>query len=108
MRKKHDITMKKSFFLTAFLCRTDRACVLAISWDPGCSDDEIELNMFKTLNSMGPNSLKELFTFKTEILNHNLRDITQVQIRLPKPNTNILKKMLCTMELLSGTPYHNI
>ena len=34
--------MKKSFFLTAFLCRTDGACVLAISWDPGCSDDEIE------------------------------------------------------------------
>jgi hypothetical protein len=26
--------------------------------------------MFKTLNNMGPNSLKELFTFKTEILNH--------------------------------------
>ena len=45
--------------------------------------------LFKTLNNMGPNSLKELFTFKTEILNHNLRDV-------------------CTMELLSGTPYHNI
>ena len=26
--------------------------------------------MFKTLNNMGPNCLKELFTFKKEILNH--------------------------------------
>ena len=43
--------------------------------------------MFKTLNNMGPNSLKELFTFKTEILNHNLRDNSS-SIRLPKPNTN--------------------
>jgi hypothetical protein len=39
---KNDITMKKSFFLTAFLCRTGGACVLAISWDPGCIDDEME------------------------------------------------------------------
>ena len=40
--------MKKSFFLTAFLCRTDGACVLAISWDPGCSDDEIESKQTST------------------------------------------------------------
>jgi hypothetical protein len=46
---------------------------------------------FKTLNNMGPNSLKELFTFKTEILNHNLRDNSS-SIRLPKPNTNNMKK----------------
>jgi hypothetical protein len=39
--------------------------------------------MFKTLNNMGPN----LFTFKTEILNHNLRDNSS-SIRLPKPNAN--------------------
>ena len=47
--------------------------------------------MFKTLDNMGPNSLKELFTFKTEILNHNLRDNSS-SIRLPKPNTNNMKK----------------
>ena len=47
--------------------------------------------MFKTLNNMGPNSLKELFTFKTEILNHNLRDNSS-SIRLPKPNTNDMQK----------------
>ena len=47
--------------------------------------------MFKTLNNMGPNSLKELFTLKTEILNHNLRDNSS-SIRLPKPNTNNMKK----------------
>jgi hypothetical protein len=43
--------------------------------------------MFKTLNNMGPNSLKELFTFKMEILNHNLRGNSS-SIRLPKPNAN--------------------
>jgi hypothetical protein len=47
--------------------------------------------MFKTLNNMGPNSLQELFTFKTEILNHSLRDNSS-SIRLPKPNTNNMKK----------------
>ena len=35
---------------------------------------------------------KELFTFKTEILNHNLRDDNSSSIRLPKPNTNDMKK----------------
>jgi hypothetical protein len=30
--------------------------------------------MFKILHNMGPNCLKELFTFKKEILNHNLCD----------------------------------
>jgi hypothetical protein len=34
---------------------------------------------------------KELFTFKTEILNHNLRDNSS-SVRLPKPNTNDMKK----------------
>ena len=47
--------------------------------------------MFKTLNNMGPNSLKKLFTFKKEILNHSLRGSSSL-IRLPKPNTNNMKK----------------
>ena len=47
--------------------------------------------MFKTLNNMGPNCLKELFTFKKEILNRSLRNSSST-IRLPKPNTNNMKK----------------
>ena len=54
--------------------------------------------MFKTLNNMGPNSLQKLFTFKKEILNHSLRGSSSL-IRLPKPNTNNMKKSLCMMEL---------
>jgi hypothetical protein len=45
--------------------------------------------MFK--NTWGPNCLKELFTFKKEILNHNLRDSSST-IHLPKPLSNGLKK----------------
>jgi hypothetical protein len=47
--------------------------------------------MFKTLNNMGPNCLKELFTFKNEILNRSLRNSSST-IRLPKPNTTNMKK----------------
>ena len=47
--------------------------------------------MFKTLNNMRPNSLKKLFTFKKEILNHSLRGRSSL-IRVPKPNTNNMKK----------------
>ena len=41
--------------------------------------------IFKTLNNMGPNSLKELFTSKRKTLNHSLRGSSS-SIRLPKPN----------------------
>ena len=47
--------------------------------------------MFKTLNNMGPNSLKKLFIFERETLNHSLRG-TSSSICLPKPNTNNMKK----------------
>ena len=47
--------------------------------------------MFKTLNNMGPNSLRKLFIFEREILNHSLLG-TSSSIRLPKPNTNNMKK----------------
>ena len=47
--------------------------------------------MFKTLNNMGPNSLKKLFIFKKEILNHSLCGSSSL-IRLPKPNTDKMKK----------------
>ena len=44
-----------------------------------------------SLNNMGPNSLKKLLIFEREILNHSLRG-TSSSIRLPKPNTNNMKK----------------
>jgi hypothetical protein len=47
--------------------------------------------MFKILHNMGPNCLKDLFIFKKEILNHNLRD-SSTTLRLPKPRSNSLKK----------------
>ena len=47
--------------------------------------------MFKTLNNMRPDSLKKLFTFQKEILNHSLRGSSSL-IRLPKPNKNNMKK----------------
>ena len=47
--------------------------------------------MFKILHNMGPNCLKDLFIFKNEILNHNLRD-SSTTLRLPKPRSNSLKK----------------
>ena len=46
---------------------------------------------FKTLNNMWPNCLKELYTFKKEILNRSLLNSSST-IRLPKPNTNNMKK----------------
>jgi hypothetical protein len=47
--------------------------------------------MFKILHNMGPNCLKDLFIFKNEILNHNLRD-SSTALRLPKPGSNSLIK----------------
>ena len=47
--------------------------------------------MFKILHNMGPNCLKDLFIFKNETLNHNLRD-SSTALRLPKPRSNSLKK----------------
>ena len=63
--------------------------------------------MFKTINNIGPNSLKELFTFKKKILNHSLRGCSSL-IRLPTPNTNSIKKSFLYEELPSGTSYQKI
>ena len=53
---------------------------------------------------MGPNCLKDIFIFKNEILNHNLRD-SSTTLRLPKPRSNSLKKsfMYSMSELSCGT-----
>ena len=72
----------------------DQQTVLNIlGWEP-LKEQRVKAKaktMFKTLNNMGPNCLKELFTFKKEILNRSLRNSSST-IRLPKPNTNNMKK----------------
>jgi hypothetical protein len=47
--------------------------------------------MFKLLNKMGPKSLTDLFTFKSEKTNYKLRDVEST-LCLPQPRTNSLKK----------------
>ena len=72
----------------------DQQTVLNIlGWEP-LKEQRVKAKakiMVKTLNNMGPNCLKELFTFQKEILNRSLRNSSST-IRLPKPNTNNMKK----------------
>ena len=46
--------------------------------------------MYKVLNKMGPKSLTNLFSYKCEKTNYNLRDISS-GLSLPKPSTNNMK-----------------
>ena len=46
--------------------------------------------MYKTLNKMGPESLANLFTYKSEVSNHKLRGISS-GLCLPQPRTNNMK-----------------
>ena len=47
--------------------------------------------MYKTLNKLGPESLSSLFTYKNEITNYKLRNVSS-GLCLPKPRTNSMKK----------------
>ena len=47
--------------------------------------------MYKLLNNMGPVSLTNLFTYKGNMTNYNLRNISST-LCLPQPRTNYLKK----------------
>ena len=47
--------------------------------------------MYKLLNNMGPESITNLFTYKSEMTNYNLRNISS-SLSLPKPRTNNMKK----------------
>jgi hypothetical protein len=91
------------------LNEVDQQTVLNIlRWEPLKEQRVKATVMFKTLNNTGPNCLKELFTFKREILNHSLCDSSST-IRLPKPNTNNMKKsFMYTMDHPYGTPCQNI
>ena len=46
--------------------------------------------MYKSLNKMGPKSLTNLFSYKSEKTNYHLRDISS-GLCLPKPRTNNMK-----------------
>ncbi len=46
--------------------------------------------MYKTFNKMGPESLTNLFTYKSEATNHKLRGISSGPC-LPQPRTNSMK-----------------
>ena len=47
--------------------------------------------MYKLLNNMGPQSLTNLFTYKSEMTSYNLRNVSST-LCLPQPRTNNLKK----------------
>ena len=46
--------------------------------------------MYKLLNKMGPKSLTNLFTYKSEVTNYKLRNISS-SLCLPQPRTNNMK-----------------
>jgi hypothetical protein len=46
--------------------------------------------MYKLLNKMGPKSLTNLFTYKSEVTNYKLRNIS-TSLCLPQPRTNNMK-----------------
>ena len=58
--------------------------------------------MYKSLNKLGPESLSSLFTYKNEKTNYKLRNLSS-GLCLPKPRTNSMKKVSCTMVLNYGT-----
>ena len=47
--------------------------------------------MYKLLNNMGPQSLTNLFTYKSEMTSYNLRNVSTT-LCLPQSRTNNLKK----------------
>ena len=47
--------------------------------------------IYKLLNNMGPQSLTNLFTYKGDMTNYNLRNISNT-LCLPQPHTNYFKK----------------
>ena len=62
-----------------------------LSWEPLKADRKKTKMMYKLLNNVGPNSLTNLFSYKSELTSYNLRDISS-GLHLPKPRTNNMKK----------------
>ena len=64
----------------------------ALGWEPLQSIREKAKAklMYKILNKMGPESLTNLFTYKSGMTNYKLRDISS-GLYLPQPRTNNMK-----------------
>ena len=65
----------------------------ALDWNP-LKTERIKAKsklMFKLLNKIGPKSLTDLFTFKSEVTNYKLRDVEST-LCFPQPRTNSLEK----------------
>ena len=64
-----------------------------LSWEPLKADRKKTKAkmMYKLLNNVGPNSFTNLFSYKSELTNYNLQDISS-GLQLPKPRTNNMKK----------------
>lgn len=60
--------------------------------------------MFKLLNDMGPKLLADLFYFKNEFTDYELRGVESAHC-LPQPRTNSMKKASYLMERMFGTRY---
>jgi hypothetical protein len=61
-----------------------------------------KVNMGPKSNKMGPKSLTNLFSYKCEKTNYNLRDISSGLNSLPKPRTNNIKIVSCMTEHTFG------
>ena len=64
----------------------------ALGWEPlKTMRKRVKVKMmYKILNKMGPESLTDLFTYKSEMTNYQLRDISS-SLCLPQPRTNNMK-----------------
>ena len=73
---------------------TDHSVALqALGWEPFKTEREKGKAkiMYKLLNKMGLKSLTNLFTYKSEMTNYKLRNISS-SLCLPQPRTNNMKK----------------
>ena len=61
--------------------------------------------MFKILNGLALDYLKDLFSIRTT--KYNVRNL-EMKLNYPKPNTNYLKKVLATVQPHNGTTYPTI
>ena len=78
----------------------------ALSWVPLKTERKKVKSkmMYKLLNNMGPESLTNLFTYKREMTNYNLRNISS-SLSLSKPRTNNMKKSFMYEEHTIGIPF---
>ena len=63
----------------------------ALGWEPLKAERKKAKLMFKLLNGMGPKSLSNLFHYKNEFTDYELRGVSN-SLCLPQPHTNSMKK----------------